>query len=662
MFTMPTELSTDEALTLIAQQNSLSEIIALPAAALLLPLIPKDTLAKFIEALDAAEIARIWEAAERSNSLKGKGALILTIFVHAKPYAGTEWKRLGRALISNCSSIYIDWFRQGIINEHVGYYRRQDFEDVGDFALEEILSAASCADISVLAGWAVAEATVPVPARFDIINILAKSTPSKPCKHPLTELRERNEQELWQVLSPWWEKHLSFANRKDHTSWGKSLGIHPSSIPESVSYLAENGGDFLVLPIGYFSGILAETPEKIPTVLGEIGVRKNITAFVPMATLWHLLSRISEYAGGYGKFEIELLGLRSSLLEFAQANPGTWIQALRWMIRHVEHRHIKADIVAISCQLGQEVVEELSRLAHDDDPAIAALSGGIYALMKGSEDPSSAHIDYLADSLAHYYDGTPKFPSPLNLRSATWISSDRLEKYMRDGVQRARSFFDTHLCEHQGAVEEALTATLLNEILTQFRSANTMLKAARSENFGTPRLTLSQREVSKNVEEPVYGCDLAFLIKAQAPGVYLMEWTDLVQVKKSLAMSNQAATLLTPDSWTIDIKQLEKMIGYSSTAVYFLLCAQGGVLVVPARYLLGFVHGKAGSEKNATRTLGYNDLRSAALPLEQYLIDLLIGQWIGTNAKDTMDFVKGNLKIRPRFVIDVNIEFAAPRG
>ena len=381
-----------------------------------------------------------------------------------------------------------------------------------------------------------------------------------------------------------------------------------------------------------------------------------------MATLWHLLSRVSDYEGGHGKFETELLGLRSSLLECALANPSTWIQALRWMIMHVEHRPIKADIVAITCQLGKEALTELATLSRDDDPAIGALSGGIYALMKGSEDPSSTHISYLADSLAHYYDGTPKYPSPLNLRSATWISSERLETHMRDGVRRAGSFFDTHLCEHQGSVEEALTATLLNEILSQFRSANGMLKAAHSETFGTPRLTLSQREVSKNIEEPVYGCDLAFLIKAQAPGVYLMEWTDLVQVKKSRAMSNPAATPRTPDSWTIDIKQLEKMLGFSSTAVYFLFCAQGGVLVVPARYLLGFVHGKAGAKKSATRTLGYNDVRSAAVPLEHYLIDLLIGQWIGTNAKQTMDFVKGNLKIKPRIVIDVAVGFAAPRG
>ena len=74
------------------------------------------------------------------------------------------------------------------------------------------------------------------------------------------------------------------------------------------------------------------------------------------------------------------------------------------------------------------------------------------------------------------------------------------------------------------------------------------------------------------------------------------------------------------------------------------------------------MRGKAGAKKSATRTLGYNDVRSAAVPLEQYLIDLLIGQWIGTNAKDTMDFVKENLKIKPRIVIDVVIEFAALRG
>jgi hypothetical protein len=316
-----------------------------------------------------------------------------------------------------------------------------------------------------------------------------------------------------------------------------------------------------------------------------------------------------------------------------------WLQALPLVMRHARKNHIKSDVVAATCQLGALADGQLRSLAAGDDPEVAALSRGILAMMAGLEDPSAAHLALLADTLAQYQDGTPKFPSPLSLRSSTWISSLRFEERLRSA---------------------ALTATLQQMLVERLSVAGRPIAGTLSEFAGAPALKLLQREISKNEEETEYGCDLAFLVKASAPDVYLMEWADLVQVKKSRAMSTANATALTSDSWTIKIKQLNTLIG--KTAVYFLICAEGEILVVPARYLLGFVHGKEGAENNDTRTLGYNDIRSAAIPLEQYLIDLLVGQWLGSSSQATLGFVGGNQKLKPRLVIEALIEFTAPRG
>jgi hypothetical protein len=195
----------------------------------------------------------------------------------------------------------------------------------------------------------------------------------------------------------------------------------------------------------------------------------------------------------------------------------------------------------------------------------------------------------------------------------------------------------------------------MNELLVQFRDSENLATFMHSESLGVPNLRLSQREIAKCAEEPQYGCDLAFIVKVHAKDVYRMEWAGLVQVKKTLAKKAHAATA---DSWKIDIAQLQTIIKACSTSVYFLVCAHGEVLVVPSRHLMGYVRGRAGNGKAKSCTLGYNDVRSAAIPLEQYLVDLLVGQWIGTTAEETLDFINGNSSLKPRHIVQVEIEFA----
>ena len=185
-----------------------------------------------------------------------------------------------------------------------------------------------------------------------------------------------------------------------------------------------------------------------------------------------------------------------------------------------------------------------------------------------------------------------------------------------------------------------------------------LLGPAQSSN---PILSVEQRPSSKKLEEPEYGCDLAWVLNASVRGQYKSEWADLVQVKKSTALykfDGQAHL----DAWVIKSSQLEQILKWSATATYWLIAAAGEVLVVPAKHLLALKNGVEKRALTQTFTIGYNDVRSAAIPLEQYLLDLLIGQWIGTTSQETVKFARGeNTNIRPLIVLEVTISIGHER-
>ena len=73
-------------------------------------------------------------------------------------------------------------------------------------------------------------------------------------------------------------------------------------------------------------------------------------------------------------------------------------------------------------------------------------------------------------------------------------------------------------------------------------------------------------------------------------------------------------------------------------------------------HLLAIKRGTKKSVSADTFTVGYHEVRSVAIPLEQYLVDLLIGQWVGTSSEGVARFARGdNSNIRPRVVVEVTI-------
>lgn len=264
----------------------------------------------------------------------------------------------------------------------------------------------------------------------------------------------------------------------------------------------------------------------------------------------------------------------------------------------------------------------------------------------------------MADTAAHFMDGTPFFPHPLEPVSGTWLGSLGVERVIIDGVRRAANRFTEEVREQGADIEEALTKALVKEIEVEFLAIQPQIKMFGSTLSGSipPVVSLRQRTLSKSKEEPVYGCDLAFLVQAMVQGRYLGIWVDLVQVKKSKALQNTGNTKNRADSWKIECKQLGDILKWSATAVYWFIASYGEVLVIPAKHLMSIKRGTNKNNAAESFTVGYHEIRSAAIPLEQYLVNLLIGQWLGTISEDIIKLVQdGNTGIRPRIVVEVTI-------
>ncbi len=384
-----------------------------------------------------------------------------------------------------------------------------------------------------------------------------------------------------------------------------------------------------------------------------------VDAVFPMAELWATLCKLAEFEASSWEHQTELVGLRAKVASSAAANPQLWAQALPWILVRVSALGHTAQAVTLElATISDEVRGALENACHHEVESVRLIARGLWALLQGLDDPASGLARTLADAAAHYMDGTPVFPHPLVPMSATWLGSTGVERALSSGVKRASARFAEEVRDQGGDIEETLTKALVKEIEIEFRDIKPRLKllGASGSPSQTPILSVRQRPVSKTMEESVYGCDIAWLLKGTIRGRYKAVWADVVQVKKSLALQYHCKTKPRSDSWRIECRQLNNILQWSATAAYWLIASAGEVLVVPARHLDAIRLGTEKHINSKTFSVGYHEVRSAAIPLEQYIVDLLIGQWVGTSSDDVVRFAQGeNPHIRPRIVVEVTI-------
>jgi hypothetical protein len=109
------------------------------------------------------------------------------------------------------------------------------------------------------------------------------------------------------------------------------------------------------------------------------------------------------------------------------------------------------------------------------------------------------------------------------------------------------------------------------------------------------------------------------------------------------------------DRWRITLKtQLDDLLRTSPTSCYWLVGAAGEVLVVPAKLLLGIKRGRGALGK--TMNVSYREVRSAAIPLSQFILDVLAGAWIGSMDDGVVRVARGEDRgFRPREVFEITL-------
>lgn len=496
-------------------------------------------------------------------------------------------------------------------------------------------------------------------ALAEITNAWKSHRGSDPISRAITAGHARLEAFL---RSPW--NQVVGIRTDDKTLWSNPIlwerrrvfGVAASAAPDrfklEVGFLvgvsiAEDGGE----------PSKAQITEELETLYIETE-DSIIQVFTPMVELWSALRKVAKYESSYGHMT-EIVGPRERVSSLAEHSPGLWAESLPWILARSGKFGQLAEIVTLAlARTNSQVRVALDHARHADTEQVRDLAHGLWTLLNGVEDPGAQVARSLADTAARYVDDVPVFPHPLSPMSATWLGSLGVEQAITNGVRRAATRFANVVRNQGGKVEEALAESLVKEIEVEFRNIELRVKALGSNHgrFQGPLLSVRQRPTSRSSEEPVYGCDLAWLLHATIRGFYLSTWADLVQVKKSKALlPKKNVKARANNAWTIEVKQLKDILKWSGTAVYWLIASEGEVLVVPAKHLLGLARGRNKRPVGASFMVGYNDVRSASIPLEQYLVDLLIGQWVGTTSEEVVKFVEGNLNIRPMSVVEVNI-------
>jgi hypothetical protein len=170
-------------------------------------------------------------------------------------------------------------------------------------------------------------------------------------------------------------------------------------------------------------------------------------------------------------------------------------------------------------------------------------------------------------------------------------------------------------------------------------------------------VSLSQRQVRKR-EEKLYGCDIAFLVAVNSPWAQGVTLVELVQVKKPVRESRHRIFL---DRWRIDRPQLSDLLAVSPGAVYWLLGIRGEVLVVPGKFLQAVQPVKRDGIEGREFHVDYLRVRSAAIPLSQFLMDLLMGLWLGTTHDKALQFARGDGTLSPRFIVELTLDLSRER-
>jgi hypothetical protein len=379
-----------------------------------------------------------------------------------------------------------------------------------------------------------------------------------------------------------------------------------------------------------------------------------------MALLWADLRQLVQYEHKDSwKHRDQIRGVLARLLEHVNGWPDAWALSTPEMLRQADTLGTHAtDLLALGAAQYAVVRQALQDVAdHDSDPAMRDRAHGIVARVTGVPMPGDDLRRWLVDSAARAFDGAPLFPHPLTPLTKTWLGSTEVEGTLSRSLRQAMVRFGD-LAKTQGAAqEELLTGALLAELEAAFRNTSMRLGSGVGPRLARI-ISVSRRPVPK-VEEKRWGCDIALLLNADIKPSVALRLAELVQVKKSEAFA--APSSPSPDEkWRIDVPQLVTLLEVSESSSYWLILSTGELLCVTARWLHGLAQGRDALGQGSV-TVGYNDVRHTAIPIEQFLPELFLGTWLGSLDEKTLRFANGDdSNVTPRHSFEISV--AVQRG
>ena len=379
------------------------------------------------------------------------------------------------------------------------------------------------------------------------------------------------------------------------------------------------------------------------------------TTMCGVALLWADLAQLADYKSKERwKYHDQIRGVLARLSSHCESWPEAWVISAHDMLEQAEA--IGSDGLDLLTAAGaryprlRNVLLDIA--GHDSNVGIRDHAAGMLARIAGVPAPGEGLSRWLVDSAARAFDGTPVFPRPLSSLAHTWIGSVEIEEIISRGIQQAMTRFGDWAKSQGAATEELVTGQLLSELETAFREASMRL-ALGSRISQDQEISVSQRPVTKT-EEREWGCDIALLLNAHIAKKVKLQTAELIQIKKSLAFADDPSDY-PAERWRIDIQQLAALLKMSQSAGYWLILSTGEILCVTARWIHGLAEGREALAQGSV-TLGYNDLRHAAVPIGQYILEIFLGTWIGSIEPQVISFTKGtNSRLAPRYIFEVSI-------
>jgi hypothetical protein len=336
------------------------------------------------------------------------------------------------------------------------------------------------------------------------------------------------------------------------------------------------------------------------------------------------------------------------------ARPGRWACSLEWiLLMGSQLEGLDAALTVALAETHPTVRRAVSRCARSTVLTVQLRAAGLQAASEAAGPLEERLLNVVAASVdARRGD----FPRPLAAPSATWLADHGLEDLVRSAARRAVALFAGSVVDLGAAEEEYLTATLLEGIV---RELSAVPARTRLAGVAGPHLRVGHRTVTKK-EERTSGADIGVVVDVHVPGRLRLRTGDLIQVKKSTALTPGRAGR--EDSWTIKRRQLHDLLEHSASAVYWLIQGTGDLLVVPAKFLAA-IEGATARPSSQQFTASYAAIRHTAIPMEQYLTDLTVGLWLGSSSERTLHAAQGTGRTtRPRFALTIDILLAGQEG